>query len=973
MNATGSITCVERVFLDWSSPLIEQAARWLLEHRAGSGGGFDSNCIDLRAELCVVPGSRAGRLLLEDLLRQCETNDRTLLPPRIATPGNAVDELLAPARVDETDDINTVADGWTVELAWMEALRQSDDDTLRPLAAALPEPDNTPAWQRLARTIAGLHETLAGARCAFADVAPRAEAMEMFPEGDRWAALAELFERYVTLLQSRGLIDPQVRREQLLRRYERIPSGASDVSPVLIGVVELNDLQRAALMAAAAKAGAFALVHAPDSLADRFDALGCVREAAWDDVTIDDERVRVVVADRPMDQAQRVIETIASFDGAFTADDVVIGLGDANLSGVMRRSASWAGLALHDAAGLPMARSPVFRVLKLAADWLQRERFADFAALVRHPHVERWLQRSASGGAATRGIERWARLLDIYYSNHLQGHFTGQWLGSEAERAGMARIHDAVQALLAPLRGGARPLGRWTAPLIDTLETLYQEVIRDADWAKAMRTRDAVDIVARAASDVERSEPAFQPAVDAATAIRMILIRCEDGAIAEPIDERAVEMLGWLELHADPAAALIIAGFNDGAIPSSVTADMFLPDALRRRLGLPHNQSRYARDAYLIAAAQQCRRSLTIIAGRRASNDEPLTPSRLLLNGDDELLVRRAKLLCDGPEHLPPTIPIGLAEPPEATAFTIPSPPRDLPAVASMRVTDFKAYLDCPYRFALARLLKLEHLLDDSRELDGLQFGGLLHDVLRDFGNDAHLRESTDPQRIAAATIAMLNEYAQQAFGERPLSAVQIQLAMLQQRLIGFANLQAEMRREGWRIQHVEYDVSNKVALDIPGEAPMSLRGRIDRIDHHLERRAWRVIDYKSGEKAFSPHEAHHGCKSLPEADVIEWCDLQLPLYEYILQRSELPIDGPIELCYVLLPRSSDAVNICPAKWQQAHLDAAIEKAREIVRAVRAERFEPTFDPKRLHDAFARLCHTEYMRATAVHDEEADE
>ena len=41
-------------------------------------------------------------------------------------------------------------------------------------------------------------------------------------------------------------------------------------------------------------------------------------------------------------------------------------------------------------------------------------------------------------------------------------------------------------------------------------------------------------------------------------------------------------------------------------------------------------------------------------------------------------------------------------------------------------------------------------------------------------------------------------------------------------------------------------------ALDVDG-APMPVRGRIDRLDRHAVTGAWRVIDYKTGEKGDGP------------------------------------------------------------------------------------------------------------------------
>ena len=46
----------------------------------------------------------------------------------------------------------------------------------------------------------------------------------------------------------------------------------------------------------------------------------------------------------------------------------------------------------------------------------------------------------------------------------------------------------------------------------------------------------------------------------------------------------------------DDSPATVVTSFNDGFVPSSVTADAFLPNRLRQSLGLLHNDRRLARE-----------------------------------------------------------------------------------------------------------------------------------------------------------------------------------------------------------------------------------------------------------------------------------------------------------------------------------------------------------------------------------------
>ena len=80
----GSTVRVRSTIVPWERPILAEAVEQLLQLRnapdvAGRG--------DLRRVLVVLPGRRAGRVLLRDLLAAAETlQERGLVPPRITTP-----------------------------------------------------------------------------------------------------------------------------------------------------------------------------------------------------------------------------------------------------------------------------------------------------------------------------------------------------------------------------------------------------------------------------------------------------------------------------------------------------------------------------------------------------------------------------------------------------------------------------------------------------------------------------------------------------------------------------------------------------------------------------------------------------------------------------------------------------------------------------------------------------------------------
>ena len=124
-------------------------------------------------------------------------------------------------------------------------------------------------------------------------------------------------------------------------------------------------------------------------------------------------------------------------------------------------------------------------------------------------------------------------------------------------------------------------------------------------------------------------------------------------------------------------------------------------------------------------------------------------PSRLLFACDEENIARRVMTFCsqaEGSNGKPPALDL-LRPGQQRSCFEVPEPrPADEP-IDSMRVTEFKDYLACPYRYYLKHREKLEALRDSAEELDGAGFGTLAHQVLGEFGKSI-VKASTDAEEI---------------------------------------------------------------------------------------------------------------------------------------------------------------------------------------------------------------------------------
>jgi hypothetical protein len=691
-----------------------------------------------------------------------------------------------------------------------------------------------------------------------------------------------------------------------------------------------------------------ALVHAPESEAGGFDHLGCVRPGAWRDRDRDLAGDDLRVCRGPAGQADAVLAALADGGGGQEArggrrrgerdaagtvwapDEVTVGVPDREVVPYLSHRLSSLEVPHRYAEGTPMRETRPYRLLDAVAAYLDGRRWVDLAALVRHPDVEPLLDTPDPLGA-----------VDDYFQEHLPGTSRRAPLPTSDHGRELQRVLDGLEERLGlGDLAGRRTTADWMPEVMGLLARVYGREPLDAGRPDHRRLAEACDRLREAAAETRALPEAADTRAPAPAAIRLLLSEIRDGAIPPEPVRPALEMLGWLELHLDDAPVLVITGLSDEAVPGRAGGDPFLPDRLRRDLGLPHDAWRHGRDAYLLEAALRPRAETHLLVARRNGEGDPLRPSRLLLSGSGEELARRVRRLFDDrlPERTGGTPPG--TEPAAESRFT--APPEPVVSVSRvpdrLRVTDFRGLLQDPYRFALERLLGLEEQHDRSRELGGLAFGGLAHDVLRRFGEseEAH---AGDPGEVRSRLDALLDRAVRRRYGGEALPAVRIQVAQLRVRLGRFARWHASRVREGWRVVATEVGppAGEGVPFDVEGE-PVHLTGRIDRIDRHEARGAWQVLDYKTGESPAHPDDRHRDGRRGER----RWVDLQLPLYRHLLPEiARLPDvpdalgnpDGVLELGYVNL--SKEGVELALADWTEEEIRDAHRAARQAVMRLR--------------------------------------
>jgi hypothetical protein len=643
-----------------------------------------------------------------------------------------------------------------------------------------------------------------------------------------------------------------------------------------------------------------------------------------------------------------VLRAIAGFNGRYSAEEIVVGVPDKRVVPSLEQRLFEAGIPARFVVGGSAARTGPGQLLKAVADVLQEPRYTALAAVVRHPAILEWLAVNGCNGDCLSALDR-------YQVEHLPAQAADEWLSGRGSSDAKA-VYRTLQQLVRPLVGRPRRLSEWTSAIADLLIAVYgnRELDKEKENDKAILA--ACRQIRKVLEEHQLLHPSLTPVVSASQAIRLVLAELDTVAISSASTVEAIELLGWLELPLDDAPALVVTGMNEGLVPATKNGDLFLPNGLRRKLELEDNDRRYARDLYFLNLLAASRKELRIVAGRRSIDNDPLTPSRLLLACQDAELAARVRRFF-GPAAARAPLQIDGRPAPGGAAhrFAIPKPRPLTAPVEALRVTEFRDYLACPYRYYLRHRLELEELTDDVCELDAGQFGSLIHDVLKQF-SEGDLRDSADEWAIGEQLGFLLNELALRDFGQSPLATVRLQIEQARLRLTGFARWQAAHRRQGWRIRYAEEVIPAEKAFLLVDGTPMYLRGRIDRIDFNERSKEWLVLDYKTSDGADEPNKVHR--------DGDAWVDLQLPLYRHLAKA--LDISGRLRLGYIVLPKSVGGVECKYAEWSDDELAVADDVAADVVRGIRQQRFWPPADSFSSFDAFSIICQADQFGAQSA-------
>lgn len=917
----------EQVFLPWDQCPLTQSVQWLVDRFA------DGPWLDMSSALVVLNSGHAQTRLQELLVEWSRQQDCVYTPPTFMTVGQLPEQLYQPQR--------PFASGIAQRLMWVRALQKMSREQLQSVIPNPPEPEEISRWMTIVQSLGSLHHDLASEMKRFFSGRDAAAATKDPYEVARWEFLVQAQSLYWDELNRAKLWDRQTARMIAVDHEEC----QTDKRIVVIGAVDLNQVVRAMLLQVQQQVTV--LTFCGPSQQSLFDGLGCLDIDAWCDkhIHVPDDRIQVV--QRPEDQAHAVMEYLGSLDGKYRADQITVGVPDDSVVPYLESEFAAYGVDCRYARGPALLKSAFFRLLEAIGNFGASREYVDLAAVIRHPEIARFLNRRLQRSD-------WLFVVDRWYESHLPGRLaTADDLAGVSGRFELVRqVIAEVFQLLDPLLSVSQlPLNKWPQRWNQVLKTVLEDKEvhsqdpHDRSWIRSLGQCAAV------LQAFEELDDQWVVDVHCADFLRLVFSELKNKYIAPAANPDSVSLLGWLDTPLDDAPVSVVTSFNEGLVPSSDPAHPFLTQTLRQKLQLLDNRRRYARDAYALELLIQSRQEYRLIVGRQNADGEPRTPSRLLMALSVDELPLRAKFLFQEPEE---TVSIDDSSD-SPSQLCVPEPWSEQEPIDQFRVTDFKSYLACPYRYYLQRVLKLHSVSDSLEEMTGGQFGDLLHNVLQEFGV-SEIKDSIDPMEIKLFLESNLEKQAYLLFGKNLSAGLRLQLTQAKLRLEQFSYQQAKHREAGWRIAYQELDAS--CPMEIDGQR-VKIVGRIDRIDLHQDGNRWMVLDYKTSDRFFGVERMYFDRK--------EWVDLQLPLYHKLVQAMPESQGKLIQLGIVALPKKLEDIKFDVATWDETKLASAFRLAEEIIRQIRAGVFEPR-KKEGYDEGIERICQTGVLNLDSASD-----
>lgn len=937
--------------------LVDEVVDWLCGRVETDPSGARS----LAHLMVVVPTAQSGRNLRLVLAKKAsEKGWGGILPPRVVQPFHLVvpsDKSLTEANDAEVAALFTrfLSEKRSSALkSWPHLFQRAEESTD---LQAVVDPD---AGFVLLDQMTDIWHVISGKGLLMQDVPTNKDAARVLKSAlgedkARWEELASFEKEFFAFLKTHGLrlqfasvalakesaapLDPGIR--------EIVLPALAD--PVLV----LHDV----LAQYADRVRITTLLHCSDSDRDRFDEWGCPKVECWTGAAhpivsglVDDD-----IASLPDDKvlAERLVKDFPPRDSGLKLP--TLGLCDSGMFTVISAAFLNEGYTIQNPERNRLAVSSLGIVLRdLLALWRPAEAgvpWTSFAALMRSDDV---LTALTSAGFAS-GRSQVLEGLDLYQNACLPTFVEGrlvlpQFELRESDKNAVAAFVSCGNGFLAWMEESRK--GR---SLVEFLRDMLGRIFSAKSLGGARSDKEfaqAVDCVRNALAMLSSERIGKLGLSDANwIALARRLLGASSYSL-ESEEKDVVRTEGWLELVWSLGDKIALAGLHEGAVPDSVVGHAFLPNELRAALGLTSNETRLARDSWLLQELvnSHAPHAVRAYVARMNAKGDICRPSRLLFLCSDDALASRVKGLFGDAGETKPTPKRTVSK---AWRLRLPDevPLKKKGGKEYLSPSAIDTYLKSPLEYLLKYGLNMGDRYEEKKELGFNDYGTFVHRVLELFAKDQKASLLTDEAAVAEALESIIDEEVKR-FGEHPTVNVLLQLQSVRERLMRFAAIQARWARDDWRVEGTEIPCFAKPfeGLDV------WVKGFVDRVDCKTlpdGSRKFRIIDYKTWDEFESAKREHIRTGATKQIEFAERLKLptqlerqrpmrmltvQLPLYGECL-KAQFPerFNGPIvEYGYLVLAEDkTDFLSV------NEYADLSIKTAHAAIERIKANVFWP--------------------------------
>lgn len=787
-------------------------------------------------------------------------------------------------------------------IAMQHALKHMESDEREAIMANFEDPANAMQTAALAGQILRLRKLCAEAGASLADTANRLIGDSFF-DSKKFAALAKIEKRFLENLKLLKKIDSS---DALLQALKNPNQKLVNSRIFIASVPDAPAIFFRLLERLCAEFNANAKIYVLSDIESAFDEFGRPIAEYWQEKILDIRNENLRLSSDLHQQAKEVAFEASKIESPAKNLAIAAEVGESEQAIISELRA--VGLDGFSPSGAKLSDGIVFKFAQILRDYFEDPNFFNLSCLVKSGPFLELLSKHFDRDFVFK-------VFDEFQSKHIALN-----LKSAIE---LSNRNSDAHKLFEFLQGTLESEGE----ACDRIEASFNSVFSNLKTCDNTAI-EAFDSISEALRVLRKCTKIFGKS-DIAESLRYILEFADERVFKESRGEEQIYIKNWLEIFWSRQEHIFLADFNDGKVPEKISADPFMTDSLRGKLGIRNSAFRHARDAYFLHTLLSCR-DVKFFIPKIDSNADALRPSRLLLQTGDKQLPKRAEILF-----------MEVASPKSNTHFSkswnlkIPR----VPLPEHLSATDFKAYLDCPFEFYLRRILKLQTFDAFKAEADARDSGTLIHGALQRL---AEVKFS-EPEKIEKFLLDALDAEFLKAFGKNPAPAVEFQKYFLGQRLKKAAQIESAHRQQGWEILDVETPCEN---LQI-GE--FKIRGRIDRIDKNALGE-YLIIDYKTGEKideraGVSAAESAHLKKSSKKSEGEKiWKDLQLPLYaEFVARKFGVK---KVLCAYFTLPEAVSNADLKFWEIDEETRNSALLKAEEIAEKISRREFAPAENSK---------------------------